>query len=107
MITVSDKAAEKILELGVKALLVKVKPSGCNGYSYIIEEHTPQDDEVYYTDKNVNIRIAEGSEPFLYGTMVDYITSSDGFTTKFDIVSSLESGRCGCGESFNIDNSKI
>jgi iron-sulfur cluster assembly protein len=107
MITVTDRAAKKITDLGVEALRVSVKKTGCNGYAYVFKEHQLTSDEVYYTDKNVKILIAEGSEPFILGSAIDYVTGDDGFTSKFDIVSTLESGRCGCGESFNIDSTKI
>jgi len=107
MISLTEKAAERVAELGIPGISVSVKPSGCNGYSYIIKEWEPSENEVYYTDKDVKVFIAKEAEPFLIGTAIDYVSSPDGFTTKFDIVSSIESGRCGCGESFNIDNPKI
>ena len=87
---------------------ISVKPSGCNGYSYDIKPWVQIDeDEAHYEDKNVKVRVMTGSEPFLHGCELDYVVSPDGFTARFDIINPLEVGRCGCGESFNLDNPKI
>jgi len=113
MFTVTQKAADQIKKIldndtTLTGVSISVKPSGCNGYSYNIKPWVQIDeDEAHYEDKNVKVRVMPGSEPFLHGCELDYVVSPDGFTARFDIINPLEVGRCGCGESFNLDNPKI
>lgn len=108
MFTVTEQAADQIKKLierdsTLTGVSIAVKPSGCNGYSYIIKPWVQiNDNEAYYEDNNVKVRVEPGSETFLHGCQLTYTVSPDGFTSKFDIINPLESGRCGCGESFHV-----
>jgi iron-sulfur cluster assembly protein len=108
MITVTDKAKEKIAELlqqeGRTAqhnVRVSVKGGGCSGLMYDLNF----DDTIYpadqiFEDKGVKILVDKKSLLYLLGTTLDF---SDGLNGKgFQFINPNASRTCGCGESFAV-----
>ena len=107
VITLSDKAAERIKEIMSKAesnavgVRVGVKSGGCAGMSYIMEyaKEAKKNEEVI-EDKGVKVFIDSNAIMYLLGTEMDYKT--DKFSSQFVFKNPNETERCGCGESFKV-----
>ena len=105
MITLTDKAANKVREILTHehkangALRVGVKGGGCSGFTYTldIDEKEFKNDQVF-EDKGIKIIVDAKSFVFLNGTRLDYRESltEAGFT--FENPNAVRS--CGCGSSF-------
>jgi len=107
MITVSEKAANKVKELISESnfekpfLRIGVKGGGCSGLSYELEFDTEvkENDEVF-EDKDIKILIEKKSLLYLYGTELEF---TDGLNGKgFHFNNPNASRTCGCGESFSV-----
>ena len=107
IITLSDKAAQRIKEIMSKAesnavgVRVGVKSGGCAGMSYIMEytkEINPNDEII--EEKGVKLFIDSGAIMYLLGTEMDY--KKEEFSSSFVFKNPNETERCGCGESFKI-----
>lgn len=99
MITITEKAANHIKEMDIIGISIDVVPSGCNGFSYNIEELSELPDH-YYTDMDVVMYVKPGAEVYLHGSVIDYV--DDGFSSRLVIDNPNVVGHCGCGESFNV-----
>lgn len=105
MITITDRAVEKIRELmgedtKAKGLRVYVKGGGCSGYSYgmmLIE--TSSDDDTVVTVNDVSVIIDSQSAPLLQGSEIDYSDSLQG--AGFQVKNPQAKTTCGCGSSFS------
>ncbi|GAA3983062.1 iron-sulfur cluster assembly accessory protein [Hymenobacter antarcticus] len=108
MITVSDKAKEKVSRLIQDAnlddtfrLRASVAGGGCSGLSYKLDfdnEVRPMDQE--FEDKGVRVVVDMKSFLYLAGTELDF---SDGLNGKgFQFSNPNASRECGCGESFSV-----
>ncbi|MDR9468793.1 iron-sulfur cluster assembly accessory protein [Marinospirillum sp.] len=84
-----------------EGLRVKVKPSGCSGYSYVLDfaDHIEANDEVF-EDQGVKILVDKDSLPILEGTEVDYV--QEGLNRFFRFNNPRVKDECGCGESFSV-----
>ena len=108
MITVTDKAKEKILELREKEghnsehnIRVAVEGGGCSGLMYNLkfDEKFQEKDQVF-EDIGIKILVDKKSLLYLAGTVLDF---SDGLNGKgFQFVNPNASRTCGCGESFAV-----
>ena len=108
MITVTDKAKERISELKVEEghsadsnIRVSVKGGGCSGLMYDLsfDESLEEADQVF-EDKGVRILVDKKSLLYLLGTTLDF---SDGLNGKgFQFINPNASRTCGCGESFSV-----
>ncbi len=108
MITVTDTAKDKIVELRSKEgkgdnqnIRVAVQGGGCSGLMYELEfdAEIKEKDEVF-EDKGVKILVDRKSLLYLLGTTLDF---SDGLNGKgFQFVNPNASRTCGCGESFSV-----
>ena len=108
MITVTDKAKERISELKVEEghsadsnIRVSVKGGGCSGLMYDLsfDESLEEADQVF-EDKGVKILVDKKSLLYLLGTTLDF---SDGLNGKgFQFINPNASRTCGCGESFSV-----
>ena len=107
VITLSDKAAQKIKEIMSKAessavgVRVGVKSGGCAGMSYIMEyakQVSPSDEVV--EDKGVKVLIDPKAIMYLLGTEMDY--KKEELSSSFVFKNPNETERCGCGESFKV-----
>lgn len=108
MITVSDKAKEKVVALRADAgltdafrLRASVAGGGCSGLSYKLDfddEVKPMDQE--FEDKGVRVVVDMKSFLYLAGTELDF---SDGLNGKGFFFNNPNASRtCGCGESFSV-----
>ncbi|HAI76559.1 MAG TPA: iron-sulfur cluster assembly accessory protein [Microscillaceae bacterium] len=108
MITVTDKAKEKILLLKSESgfstahnIRVSVKGGGCSGLMYDLDfdETISPTDEVF-EDKEIKILVDKKSLLYLLGTVLDF---TDGLNGKgFQFINPNASRTCGCGESFAV-----
>ncbi len=108
MITVTDRAKEKALELmqkdnktGSAFIRVGVEGGGCSGLTYKLEFDTVQkpEDKVF-EDKGIKIVCDKKSFLYLIGTELDF---SDGLNGKGFLFQNPNASRtCGCGESFSV-----
>ena len=108
VITVSDRAAERVKEIIASAkepiigVRVGVASGGCAGMSYVMEytkEVNPNDEII--EDKGVKVYIDSAAVMYLLGTEMDYKKGELSSTFVFNNPNETE--RCGCGESFKID----
>ena len=108
MITVSDKAKEKVIKLKHDAQLddtyrlrASVAGGGCSGLSYNLDfddEVKPMDQE--FEDKGVKVVVDMKSFLYLAGTELKF---SDGLNGKgFYFDNPNASRTCGCGDSFSV-----
>ena len=107
VITLSDKAAERVKEImdqtkePIVGVRVGVSSGGCAGMSYVMEyaKKTNPNDEII-EDKGVKVLIDPKAIMYLLGTEMDYIKEE--LSSKFVFKNPNETERCGCGESFKI-----
>lgn len=108
MITVTEKAKEKALELiqsenhpSDSFIRVGVQGGGCSGLSYLLEfDHILKPEDKVFEDKGVRIVCDKKSFLYLVGTQLDF---SDGLNGKgFQFNNPNASRTCGCGESFAV-----
>ncbi|GAA4452232.1 iron-sulfur cluster assembly accessory protein [Nibrella saemangeumensis] len=108
MVSVSEKAKEKIVELRQKeglqdnyAIRVAVQGGGCSGLMYDLQfDATEQPNDHIVEDKGVRILVDRKSLLYLAGTELDF---SDGLNGKgFQFKNPNASRTCGCGESFAV-----
>ncbi|WP_110686566.1 HesB/IscA family protein [Salinicola aestuarinus] len=105
-ITISESAANQIRNVlaergsGV-GLRVAVKPSGCSGYSYVLDiADEPRADEITFEERGVKVLVDKEALQILDGTEVDYV--SEGLNRFFRFNNPNVTDECGCGESFNV-----
>ena len=108
MITVSDKAKERIIELKKEEgreeqenIRVSVKGGGCSGLMYELGfDAQVVDTDHVFEDKGVKILVDRKSLLYLAGTTLEF---SDGLNGKgFQFVNPNASRTCGCGGSFSV-----
>jgi len=108
MVTVTDKAKQKVQELMNDAgldnsyfLRVSVKGGGCSGLSYNMDfDNEAQTGDQNFEDNGLKIVLDMKSFLYLAGTELDY---SDGLNGKgFNFINPNASRTCGCGESFSV-----
>jgi iron-sulfur cluster assembly protein len=108
MITVSEKAKERILSLRKEEgrtenenIRVSVKGGGCSGLMYDLgfDASLVETDHVF-EDKGIKILVDRKSLLYLAGTVLEF---TDGLNGKgFQFVNPNASRTCGCGESFSV-----
>ena len=108
MITVTDRAKEKALELMEKEhketeafIRVGVEGGGCSGLTYKLEFDTVQrpEDKVF---EDKGIKIVTDLKSFLYLVHTE-LEFSDGLNGKGFYFNNPNASRsCGCGESFAV-----
>ena len=95
MITITEKAAEKVQEIASaedlhgQGLRLRVIGGGCAGFSY----------DLYFEDKGVKLFIDPLSYQYLDGTEIDYVEGLHGSGFKFG--NPNVKSTCGCGSSFS------
>jgi iron-sulfur cluster assembly protein len=108
MISISDKALEKIAQLRKDAdltsdyfLRVGVVGGGCSGLSYKLDfDNEQQPNDQVFEDKGVKLVTDLKSFLYLCDTTLDF---SDGLNGKgFHFINPNASRSCGCGESFAV-----
>jgi iron-sulfur cluster assembly protein len=106
MITISDSAANKIIEAlaetrrDADGLRVRVIGGGCSGLQYKIDlDHEKKGDKVF-EHNGARLYIDRKSYLYINGTRVDY---SDGLqNVGFQLDNPNVTKTCGCGESFTV-----
>ena len=84
--------------LGIR---VGVREGGCNGMSYTMDFATEKDPADEELDVNgLRLLIDPMSIMYLIGTQMDFVDEKLG--ASFVFKNPNETGRCGCGESFNV-----
>jgi len=109
MITVSDTARRKVVELmtddGFNAttdfVRVGVKSGGCSGLSYDLSfDKSHKEEDKIFEDNGVKIIVDKKSFLYLVGTILEY---SGGLNGKGFVFNNPNAQRtCGCGESFSL-----
>lgn len=108
MITVTEKAKEKAIELMSNEnrpegsfIRVGVEGGGCSGLSYKLEfDNQLKADDKVFEDKGMKIVCDRKSFLYLVGTELEF---SDGLNGKgFVFINPNASRTCGCGESFSV-----
>jgi iron-sulfur cluster insertion protein len=109
VITLTDKAADKVKELleaeGADdlALRVAVRPGGCSGFSYemFFDGDIAADDEQaeFGADQSVRVIVDAASAQLLVGATLDYKDGLD--QSGFAITNPNATRTCGCGQSFS------
>lgn len=108
MISISDKAKEKIFEIRSKEnyssdhnVRVSVKGGGCSGLMYDLNfDSTIVEKDQIFEDQGIKILVDKKSLLYLLGTTLDF---SDGLNGKgFQFINPNATRTCGCGESFSV-----
>ncbi|MGH8231638.1 MAG: HesB/IscA family protein [Steroidobacteraceae bacterium] len=82
-------------------LRLAIKPSGCSGYSYVVDyadEVRPGD--LIFDSAGVKVYVDPGSLAQIDGTRIDVVRK--GLNESFRFENPNVSGECGCGESFSV-----
>lgn len=109
-ITITENAAAQIGNLlmaapdGTPGIRLSIKATGCSGNSYTMDfikpgADTGADDAI--ESHGVTLFVPKTQSWMLFGTVVDYAVDDLG-NTKFIFTNPNETGRCGCGESFQV-----
>ena len=109
LINITDRAISQIKNIILKAprdtngIIVSVKATGCNGYSYSIDFANSSNSKncEFINQDGLKIFIDPKAEMFLVGSVMDYKT--DKLSSKFVFHNPNEKSVCGCGDSFNIN----
>lgn len=108
MISISEKAKEKVMQLRKDAQLddayflrVGVVGGGCSGLSYKLDfDNEQQPNDQVFEDKGIKLVTDLKSFLYLCDTTLDF---SDGLNGKgFHFINPNASRTCGCGESFAV-----
>ena len=82
-------------------LRVSVKPSGCSGYSYVLDfADEAAGDDVSFKEHGVQVFVAPDALTMLDGSEVDYV--NEGLNRFFRFNNPNVKDQCGCGESFSV-----
>ena len=87
--------------IGVRLYL---KKSGCSGLSYQFDyvDKIDPNDLAFDLSENYQLFVDRASYPIIQGTKVDYVKEGLNFKLMFD--NPNQTGQCGCGESFTVDD---
>lgn len=81
-----------------------LQTAGCSGYMYklnIIDEIVDPEDYCFTNASKINIYIPKKDYALLKGTEIDFVR--EGLNQIFKYKNPNETGACGCGESFTVD----
>ena len=82
-------------------LRVSVKPSGCSGYSYVLDfADEAANDDACFEEHGVKVFVAPDALEMLDGSEVDYV--NEGLNRYFRFNNPNVKDQCGCGESFSV-----
>lgn len=111
-ITITDSAATQICKLmdrapeGTKGVRLNVTPRGCSGNSYQMEYIKSEDNisaDDAFQQGDATLYVPKMHSWMLFGMTIDYAEDDMG-NAKFRFSNPNEKGRCGCGESFYVEN---
>jgi iron-sulfur cluster assembly protein len=101
-IIVSDRARDRLLDLGYTDVEFSTEGGGCSGMNYILR---PIEREINERDKviksgDLNLIVPFSSFVYLIGTEIDF--SSDLLNGGFIFTNPQANRSCGCGTSFSV-----
>ncbi len=107
-ITITESAAIKLKErldqhqgsLGIK---ISVKKTGCSGFAYVldyVDNDVDVSNDSQFESRDIKIWVDSNASGFIGDLTLDWVKS--GINEGLSFTNSLETGRCGCGESFSI-----
>ena len=105
-IVVTDKAAEKLVELmvaekkdpAVFGLRLGVQGGGCSGLTYFMDFDTPREDDKIFANKGARVIVDPKSILHVSGSTLEYSEGLMG--SGFQIKNPNAKSSCGCGSSF-------
>ena len=108
MITLTDKAAEKVQEFlstqgaGVEraGLRVGVRGGGCSGFQYLLAFDEQRDGDTVVESHGIRLLVDEPSLAYVRGSTVDYLDGLQGAGFKVENPNVIAA--CGCGSSFRV-----
>lgn len=107
MITITERAAEKVKEIATaesldgQGLRLRVVGGGCAGFSYdLYFEDKVGDMDEEYESRGVKLYVDPLSHQYLEDTEIDYVEGTHGAGFKFN--NPNVKGSCGCGSSFSV-----
>ena len=110
-ITLTERAAAKVKTLmaqepagEAEVLRIAIRGGGCGGFEYALgfdRGATAEDSEAEF--HGVRVVVDQASEQYLKGATVDFVESLQ--ESGFKIDNPNASGSCGCGHSFQVDDS--
>jgi iron-sulfur cluster assembly protein len=112
IITITDSACAYIKKMMEKqngvGFRLSIKKTGCSGFSYlplIVEQPHPTDTESATTN-GLKIFVDTAWLDLLQGVKIDYIEEEKSGLKQKRLVftNPNEASRCGCGESFHVEN---
>jgi iron-sulfur cluster assembly protein len=105
-ISLTTSAAERVRSHLVRrgsglGLRLGIKPSGCSGFSYVIDyADEARADDLVFDSHGVKVFVDPASLPAIDGTCVDFVRQ--GLNESFQFDNPNVRGECGCGESFSV-----
>ena len=109
VVSLTPRAAEKIRELmsqetDVSVLRVAIEGGGCSGFQYGLGfDRGAQEGDLEFEEGGVAVVVDPFSAPYLSGATVDYLETIQESGFKIDNPNAVSS--CGCGHSFQVDES--
>lgn len=106
MITLTEKAAQKVLALAQAqgkepVLRVKVGAGGCSGMSYeVCLAEALKDDDIVSESFGAKAVVDPRSDFFIGGSQVDHVETL--MESRFVVNNPLAKSTCSCGTSFNV-----
>jgi iron-sulfur cluster assembly accessory protein len=91
-------------ETDVSVLRVAIEGGGCSGFQYGLGfDHGAQEGDLEFEQEGVKVVVDPFSAPYLKGATVDYLETIQESGFKIDNPTAVSS--CGCGHSFQVDES--
>ena len=85
-------------------LRVAIEGGGCSGFQYGLGfDHGAQEGDLEFEQEGVKVVVDPFSAPYLKGATVDYLETIQESGFKIDNPNAVSS--CGCGHSFQVDES--
>lgn len=110
MIQLTQRAANHVQQMLNKrghgmGFRLAVRQAGCSGFLYVVD-YVDQinDDDVIFESYDINIVIDKNSLPNIDGSEIDYL-KIDAMNQGFQFQNPNVHDVCGCGESFNVEQS--
>jgi len=104
MVTITNQAAEKIVELASEmdcsggGLRISIEKGGCSGLQYIMKIEPPQQGDTTTEHNAARLFLSSEAADYLDGSVIDYSESLS--STGFRIQNPNAKQTCGCGTSF-------
>lgn len=105
-LTITSSAADQIRRVldergSGLGLRVSVKPSGCSGYSYVLDfADDANESDTAFEQHGARVYVAPEALAMLDGSEVDYV--NEGLNRFFRFNNPNVKDECGCGESFTV-----